>query len=87
MNRQSVVENLRQIICDPSLQITEDWRRQFLEFVDIGEFGLALDSVQDWIVDRDIAIHLSIFDAMLKIREFAGNERRSEDYIEEHLLK
>lgn len=86
MSKLVMIETLRCIINDPSLKITEDWRRQFHEFVDIGELGLALDSVEDWIVDRDVRIDRSLFNSMLAVREFTGSERRSEDYIEQHLL-
>lgn len=70
----------------PNLKVSDGWRRQIIEFVEVNECRLALDTIGDWIVEYEVKIDQKVFQKLVLLREKLG-EPRDEEYIKRNLLK
>lgn len=56
--------------------LTEDQRRLYAEFLNVGESGLALEMLVDWLSEDQTALPASSRDEMLRLGHVLGNSER-----------
>ena len=89
MENKDVKATILSLIQSPLLKIEDCWRREYVEMLEVGEPFLALECVEDWIIDHDIEIGLDIMSAIDEVKEHFGGDhgRGNRIYIRNKLLK
>lgn len=86
MTKEEIEQALVEVIESNEVRIPEHVRANHYSLVRAGEYSVALDFVEDWIVEEARPISVRFYNEILNLRAHFGQRGRCEGYIREYLL-
>jgi hypothetical protein len=86
MTDEEIRIEIIKLVEQKALGIPDSVRGNYDSLIRAGEYAIALDFVEDWIVDNDIMIERSLYQRILTIRSEWGQKGRAQEYIFNNLI-